>query len=135
MARRTTGTRRLNGHGTVTQDKARGRWRAQFYDDEGNRRSVTARTRADAEAALRQALVLRDQGALSRPASQTPTLGDWLKEWVEALVASLAPSTATSYRLAATRISRHIAGKRLDKVTARDSAVCPESGRRAPLRA
>jgi integrase len=123
MARRPAGSttsRRINGQGTVTHDKARGRWRAQFYDDDGNRRSLTARTRADAETALRQAQALRDQGGLSKPPSETPTLGDWLGECVEDRAASVAPSTATHYRLAATRIARHIGEVRLDKVSARD---------------
>jgi len=120
MTRRSTGTRRINGQGGITRVSRTGKYRVQYYDQHGTRRSMTLDTRAQSETALREALVARDNGTLARPSSQIPTLAGWFQEWLPAHVVHLAPSTATSYRGSAARISDHLGTIRLDQVTTRD---------------
>ena len=113
------GRRRLNGRGTVWDDTNGGRWRAQYHDREGRRRTLSAATRAEAESKLAEAVSARDQGRLGRLPSQTPTLGEWLTEWLEQHKHTLAPSTRAAYDLSVRRICRHLGVVRLDLVDAR----------------
>ncbi|MCX6461077.1 MAG: hypothetical protein NTZ03_12315 [Actinobacteria bacterium] len=82
------GRRRLNGRGTVWEDTKGGCWRAQYHDWAGRRRTLSAASRAEAESRLSEAVAARDQGRLP---SETPALGEWLTEWLEQHLHTLAP--------------------------------------------
>ena len=113
------GRRRLNGRGTVWEDAAAGRWRAQYYDRDGRRRTLSAATRAEVESRLTAALGARDEGRLGRLPTQTPSLGEWRTEWLEQHQHTLAPSTRAAYNLSVRRISAHLGDVRLDLLDAR----------------
>ncbi len=113
------GRRRLNGRGTVWEDAKAGRWRAQYYDRDGRRRTLSAATRAEVESRLTAALGARDDGRLGRLPTQTPSLREWLTEWLEQHHHTLAPSTRAAYNLSVRRISAHIGDVRLDLLDAR----------------
>ena len=49
-------TRRSNGEGTVWYAKTEGRFRAQYPDANGHRRTITGKTKRDVEKKLRLAL-------------------------------------------------------------------------------
>jgi len=62
-------TRRSNGEGTIWYAKSEGRFRAQYPDASGRRRTITGKTRKDIEKKLRIALTKRDSNTLEEMSS------------------------------------------------------------------
>jgi integrase len=114
------GRRRTNGNGTIWEDTARGRWRGQFYDRDGRRRSVTALTRIAVETKVAEGTRARDTGLLGRLPTETPTLSEWFAEWLGHHQHELSPSTKNAYDLSVRRIERHIGSRPLHLLSARD---------------
>lgn len=88
--------RRLNDHGTVYR-RADGRWEAAYFVDENGvrrRHHLYARTRAEAERRLREALGARDQGVI---APATETVGSYMRGWLEGMRPTLRPRTWERY--------------------------------------
>src|SRR5579862_6885028 len=88
--------RRLNDQGTVYR-RADGRWEAAYFVEEGGirrRHHLYARTRAEVERRLRDALARRDQGVI---APATETVGSFLRGWLEGVRPTLRPRTWERY--------------------------------------
>ena len=76
-------TKRPNGEGTVFYDLKSERFRAQFYDRDHKRRTLSSPTKAGIHRKLRDAVTARDAGLLSRKPSHIETLGAYLESWHE----------------------------------------------------
>ena len=88
---------RQYGTGSVTEDKARGRFVAQVMVD-GKRRRLYAKTKAEARRLARRATAGPRSGAVVAP---TGTTGDWLATWLDdVLPGTVAASTEAQYRQA-----------------------------------
>ena len=74
-------SKRPNGEGTVFYDPKSKRFRAQFYDHEHKRRTLSSRTKSGIHKKLRDGITARDAGFLSRKPSEIETLGDYLDSW------------------------------------------------------
>lgn len=61
--------------------KGDGRWHSRYYDNEGRRRSVYGKTKAECKRKLRQALEDRDAGIVS----PNMRVGTWLDSWSASL--------------------------------------------------
>jgi integrase len=95
--------KRANDMGSVFRNETRGRWEAKYVagrrpDGTLIRKSVTARTRAEVERRLRDALDARDQG-LQAPDRRT-TVAEFVDWWAEHVLPAegLAPATEAWYR-------------------------------------
>jgi integrase len=75
--------KRPNGEGTVFFDRKANRNRAQFFDKNGKRRNLSARTKSAIHKKLRDAISSRDAGTLTRKPSEIETLGEYLDSWYE----------------------------------------------------
>ena len=75
--------KRPNGEGTIFQDKKSKRYRAQFYDTEGIRRTLSASSKEEIHRKLREAISNRDQGLLIKQSFKNETLGNNLDRWFE----------------------------------------------------
>ena len=78
-------SKRANGEGTVYKapyktksGKERSRWIGQYYDKEGNRKSVTGRNEQEVKEKLQ---IIKEQLRTGSYVGEHITLGDWLKQW------------------------------------------------------
>ena len=78
-------TRRSNGEGTVWYAKTEGRFRAQYPDANGHRRTITGKTKRDVEKKLRTALTKRDSNTLEEMASIAGTVEELLVSFIESI--------------------------------------------------
>jgi integrase len=76
-------TKRPNGEGTVFYDLKSERYRAQFYDQDHKRRTLSSTSKVGIHKKLRDAVTARDAGLLSRRPSHIETLGECLDSWHE----------------------------------------------------
>ena len=89
---------RANGEGTVSRRKD-GRWEARIFlreDGQWRRRSLYAKTKAEASRKLREALRNRDQG-VATPRGST-TVGEFLATWLGGVEPSLKLQSRRRYR-------------------------------------
>ena len=95
MSSRGTAKRRVNGEGTLFEDKARGGWVGMVFID-GRRRKVRAKTRFDAAAKLGALRRQADEGVL---VDGNATVADVLARWRDRELASrpMASSTLAKY--------------------------------------
>ena len=120
MASRTQRPRekRPNSEGGIWYSQTEGRWRAQYTDQQGRLRSLSARTEAEVTRRLDEAISRRDAGVLGGLPSKTPTLGQWLDHWLGTR-SDLKPRTRERYELDVhSRIKPILGSTRLDKLTA-----------------
>ena len=111
-------TKRTNGQGSVWWSATESRWRFSFYDDQGHRRVLSARSEADANRILSDKLRERDQGTLGYASSKIPTLGDWLDTWLSQHSRRLADRTIERYRSDINNHLKPCLGRvRLDRLT------------------
>ncbi|WP_148573441.1 tyrosine-type recombinase/integrase [Nocardioides caldifontis] len=112
-----------NGEGSVYK-RADGRWVARFFVTEADgqrvRHSIYAKSRAEAEAALREVQSQVHRGAPVTPARLT--LAAYLEEWLDQVVVHrVRPNTLAAYRYNAERyLIPDLGGAKLAKLTARD---------------
>ena len=92
-------TRRSNGEGTVWYAKTEGRFRAQYPDAHGHRRTITGKTKRDVEKKLRTALTKRDSNTLEEMASIAGTVEELLVSFIESLEGKREPKTIERYAL------------------------------------
>ena len=92
-------TRRSNGEGTVWYAKTEGRFRAQYPDANGHRRTITGKTKRDVEKKLRTALTKRDSNTLEEMASIAGTVEELLVSFIESLEGKREPKTIERYAL------------------------------------
>ena len=111
--------RRGNGEGSITKRKD-GRWMGRYtvHDAEGpKQKAVYGKTRAEASAKLRQAMVDADQGLVFD--DENLTVGTYLERWLsDSVRGSVRGSTFESYRRQARRYLIPAIGRvRLKKLT------------------
>ncbi len=75
--------KRPNGEGTVFFDRKANRYRAQFFDKNGKRRTLSARTQSGIHKKLRDAIKAREDGTQTNKPSDMETLGQYLDSWFE----------------------------------------------------
>jgi integrase len=75
--------KRPNGEGTVFFDHKANRYRAQFYDKNGKRRGLSARTQSAIHKKLRDAITSREDGTQTSKPSDMESLGEYLDSWFE----------------------------------------------------
>ena len=92
------GKKRTNGEGTVFFATRENRWRAQFYDQRGRRRTLSGKTRQIVERKLRAALEQRDQGTLAKAPAEGGTVKDCLEDWYATKEARWAYKTRVTSR-------------------------------------
>ena len=92
-------TRRSNGEGTVWYAKTEGRFRAQYPDANGHRRTITGKTKRDVEIKLRAALTKRDSNTLEEMPSIAGTVEELLVSFIESLEGRREPKTIERYTL------------------------------------
>jgi len=92
-------TRRSNGEGTIWYAKSEGRFRAQYPDAHGRRRTLTGKTKRDVEKKLREALNKRDSNTLEEMASIAGTVEELLLSFVQSLEGKREPKTIERYAL------------------------------------
>ena len=99
-------TRRSNGEGTVWYAKTEGRFRAQYPDANGHRRTITGKTKRDVEKKLRTALTKRDSNTLEEMASIAGTVEELLVSFIESLEGKREPRTneVTSFSIGANNL-------------------------------
>lgn len=100
-----------NGDGSVFYDQSRGgRWRATYVDATGKRRSVSARTRAEATARRDEKVAEVAVGATvgaTGVLGATPTVAD-LCDWWITYAMDVRPSTENTYRRHVAAIVEHL---------------------------
>ena len=92
-------TRRSNGEGTIWYAKSEGRFRAQYPDANGRRRTLTGKTKRDVEKKLREALNKRDSNTLEEMASIAGTVEELLLSFIQSLEGKREPKTIERYAL------------------------------------
>ena len=92
-------SRRSNGEGTIWYAEKEGRYRAQYPDASGRRRTLTARTKREIEKKLRVALTKRDSNTLEEMTSIAGTVEELLTNFVKSLDGKLEPKTIERYSL------------------------------------
>ena len=75
--------KRPNGEGTVFFDRKANRYRAQFFDKNGKRRTLSARTQSGIHKKLRDAIKAREDGTQTNKPSDMESLGEYLDSWFE----------------------------------------------------
>jgi integrase len=75
--------KRPNGEGTVFFDRKANRYRAQFFDKNGKRRTLSARTQSAIHKKLRDAIKAREDGTQTNKPSDMESLGEYLDSWFE----------------------------------------------------
>jgi integrase len=119
--------KRLNGEGTIRENKARGRWEARLtvgVTETGApiRKMVTGRTASEVTARMRE---LRDnyEGG-QEPARRDLTVARFLEQWlVDVLPGTVAATTEQQYRdVIRLYVRPHLGRKRLGTLNARDVA-------------
>jgi integrase len=106
----------MAGSGGSVRQRANGSWEGRFWQD-GRLRSVYAKTKADAQAKLRAALVGADAGV--RQPSAKLTVDDWLDAWLAG--GTWRPRTRESYEDTVERYIRpHLGRMSLAKLDADD---------------
>ena len=111
-------TRRSNGEGTIWFAKSEGRYRAQYPDANGHRRTITGKTRRDVEKKLRIALTKRDSNTLEEMYSIAGTVEELLRNFLLSLEGKKQPKTIERYGLDARRYLIPALGKlKLNEMT------------------
>ncbi len=111
-------TRRSNGEGTIWFAKSEGRYRAQYPDANGHRRTITGKTRRDVEKKLRIALTKRDSNTLEEMPSIAGTVEELLRNFLLSLEGKKQPKTIERYDLDARRYLIPVLGKlKLNEMT------------------
>jgi integrase len=75
--------KRPNGEGTVFFDRKANRYRAQFFDKNGKRRNLSARTQSGIHKKLRDEIKAREDGTQTNKPSDMESLGQYLDSWFE----------------------------------------------------
>lgn len=121
-------SRRARGEGTITQ-RADGRWMARMdagYNGEGTRqrKAVYGATKREVVDKLRELIREREQGTLA--AGRTPTVGQFLEQWLTAVEPSVRYATLERYSgLCRTHLIPGLGRTRLDRLTPADvEAFC-----------
>lgn len=119
---------KANGEGSITQDKARDRYRGSVtvgYDDDGKqvRKWVTAKTKRDLLQRMKEHQAAVDAGM--DPAPRDLTVAKFLDQWLtDVLPSTVTASTLTSYRnIVKLYIKPSIGQKRLRTLQAREVAA------------
>ena len=111
-------TRRSNGEGTIWYAKSEGRFRAQYPDATGRRRTITGKTRKDVEKKLRIALTKRDSNTLEEMSSIAGTVEELLTTFLQSIEGKREPKTVERYSLDANRYLIPTLGKmKLNQMT------------------
>jgi integrase len=111
-------TRRSNGEGTIWYAKSEGRFRAQYPDASGRRRTITGKTRKDIEKKLRIALTKRDSNTLEEMSSIAGTVEELLTTFLQSIEGKREPKTVERYSLDANRYLIPTLGKmKLNQMT------------------
>lgn len=74
--------KRANGEGTIWFDPARNRYRAQYFDSNGKRRSISDKSHSELAKKLRGALEMRDKGMLPKQIKDVESLSVYLQHWL-----------------------------------------------------
>ena len=91
--------RRSNGEGTIWYASKEGRYRAQYPDAMGRRRTITGKTRKEVEQKLRVALNKRDSNTLEEMTSIAGTVEELLLGFLQSLDSKCEPKTIERYSL------------------------------------
>jgi len=92
-------TRRSNGEGTYWKVEKEDRYRAQYYDRNGKRRTLSAKTAKEIQKKLREALSKRDNHTLENQPSLSGTVTETLYGFLESKKDKLAVRTLERYTL------------------------------------
>ena len=91
--------RRSNGEGTIWYAEKEARYRAQYPDAEGRRRTLTGKTRKEVEKQLRIALTKRDSNTLEEMTSVAGTVEELLLGFLQSVEGKREPKTVDRYSL------------------------------------
>lgn len=91
--------RKSNGEGTFWFVKSEGRYRAQYYDGQGKRRTLSAKTQKTIEQKLRNALSKRDSQTLEAMPSLAGTVAEMLQGFLESKKGKVEFKTLERYSL------------------------------------
>ena len=109
--------RRSNGEGTIWYAEKEARYRAQYPDAEGHRRTITGKTRKEVEKQLRIALTKRDSNTLEEMTSVAGTVEELLLGFLQSVDGKREPKTVDRYSLDVNRYLIPQLGKlRLDQL-------------------
>lgn len=107
--------RRAHGEGTLYQ-RGDGLWVAQFRLPTGERRTLYSKRKAVVQSRLRELRRAAEDGALPER-EQRLTVEKYLDRWLEAMRASVRPSTMVSYDLNVRRLNRIFGRAQLSALT------------------
>ena len=107
--------RRAHGEGTIYQ-RADKLWVAQLRLPTGERRTLYSKKKSVVQAKLRELRRAAEDGALPA-ADRRITVQEYLDRWLEAIKASVRPSTYTSYELNARRLKKLVGRAQLSALT------------------
>ena len=120
-------TRRSNGEGTIWYAKTEGRFRAQYPDANGHRRTISGKTKRDVEKKLRLALTKRDSNTLEEMASIAGTVEELLVSFIASLEGKREPKTIERYALDVNNYLVPTLGKlKVDRVNAGLQLIPPQ---------
>ena len=91
--------RRINGNGTYWYAKTEDRFRAQYFDLDGRRRNLSAKTNKEIVKKLRDALNKRESHTLEAMPSMAGTVQEMLQSFLEDKAKKVEPRTLERYRL------------------------------------
>ena len=91
--------RRINGDGTYWYAKTEDRFRAQYFDLDGRRRNLSAKTNKEIVKKLRDALNKRESHTLEAMPSMAGTVQEMLQSFLEDKAKKVEPRTLERYRL------------------------------------
>jgi integrase len=116
--------KRANGEGTIWFDHSRNRYRAQYFDNNGKRRSISDRSHSELAKKLRASLELRDRGMLPKQIKDVESLSAYLQHWLTINKSNWEFKTIERYE---SDIRLHIepilGSKKLTKVNASDIEI------------
>jgi len=91
--------RRINGDGTYWYADTEDRFRAQYFDLEGRRRNLSAKTKKEIVKKLRDALNKRESRTLEAMPSMAGTVQEMLESFLEDKAPKIEPRTLERYKL------------------------------------
>jgi integrase len=107
--------KRAHGEGTLYR-RSDGLWVAQLRLPTGERRTLYSKNRSVVQAKLRELRRAAEDGTLPA-AERRITVEQYLDRWLEAIKASVRPSTYVSYELNARRLKKHFGRAQLSALT------------------
>ena len=102
------------GEGAVWRDVDAGKWRGRIMVN-GQRRQVSAKTRGEVERKLDVLAEAAREGAMPEPDEDSPTVGAWLRHWVDELAPTASKGNRANRQWAIDRLSS-LHGRPMDDV-------------------